>query len=118
MSARGATPAEAVGHLLKKPKFSRKINYSAVETLFKSPAAISKIGKAPMSSWDDTDGLHVDEEDADREIVHHVTGFGDDAESGAYAASDGYGGHSVGGGEEDGIGEDEYYDDGAYQEEV
>ncbi|KAG8845069.1 transcription factor TFIIIB subunit brf1 [Tulasnella sp. 330] len=122
MSARGATPAEAVGHLLKKPKFSRKINYSAVETLFKSPVAISKIGKAPMSSWDDagdTTNLQIDEEDADREIVHHVAGFGDDegAESGVYAVGEGYGGQSAGG-EEDGIGEDEYYDDGGYQEEV
>ncbi|KAG9006587.1 transcription factor TFIIIB subunit brf1 [Tulasnella sp. JGI-2019a] len=111
MSARGATPAEAVGHLLKKPKFSRKINYSAVETLFKSPAAISKIGKAPMSSWDDA-SLQVDEEDADREIVHHLTSFGDDT------GAESYGVHGIGGGEEDGIGEDEYYDDGGYQEEV
>lgn len=124
MSARGATPAESVGHLLKKPKYSRKINYNAVATIFKSPAAISKIGKAPMSSWDQEDGDWQGEEKDDQDAMETIDPDTDvgSVTSRVYNASDGdgYGGGGVGhdGDGSDYYGQDDFYDDGGYQEEV
>ncbi|KAG8984229.1 transcription factor TFIIIB subunit brf1 [Tulasnella sp. 427] len=114
-TARGATPAEAVGHLLQKKKFSRKINYDAVKNLFAPPSSSDRPSKkSRLFGYND---LAVDEDKDDEEGQGGMSTIDPDPDfEGARGYTSGYSGG--GDGDEGVYAGDDYYDDGGYQEEV
>jgi len=102
-TARGATPAESVGHLLQKKTFSRKINYDAVKNLFKGkPTAFvvpfaSPFSRAIEALWEDRGeevvGVVDDEEKDDApglEMIDPDPDQDQDADVSEYYGDDGY----------------------------
>ncbi|KAG8924921.1 transcription factor TFIIIB subunit brf1 [Tulasnella sp. 419] len=109
-TAQGATPAEAVGHLLKKKKFSRKINYEAVKSLFKNPSStpltLEEEDKDDDEKVDDDHGLIQMDDVIDEGAVDDGQFFRrDDIHEFTHADDKFYG-------------EDDYYDESGYQEEI
>ncbi|KIO26879.1 hypothetical protein M407DRAFT_23824 [Tulasnella calospora MUT 4182] len=119
-TARGATPAEAVGHLLQKKKFSRKINYDAIKNLFKS-SSDRPSKKSKLYGFDDSVVGFDNDEDKDDEAGGMSTIDPDpDFEGASIHTERGYAsGYSGGGDGDDSMyANDDYYDDGGYEEEV
>ncbi|KAG8907038.1 transcription factor TFIIIB subunit brf1, partial [Tulasnella sp. 417] len=122
-TARGATPAESVGHLLQKKKFSRKINYDAIKNLFKSSASSDRPSKkSKLYGFDDSIIGFDNDEDKDDDAGGMSTIDPDpDFEGTSEVQTErGYAsGYSGGGDGDDSMyANDDYYDDGGYQEEV
>ncbi|KAG8949011.1 transcription factor TFIIIB subunit brf1 [Tulasnella sp. 424] len=121
-TARGATPAESVGHLLQKKKFSRKINYDAIKNLFKS-SSDRPSKKSKSYGLDDSLVGFDNDEDKDDEAGGGMSTIDPDPDfegTSEVHTEKGYAsGYSGGGDGDDSMyANDDYYDDGGYQEEV
>jgi hypothetical protein len=101
-----------VGHLLQKKTFSRKINYDAVKNLFKTPAPGNRLTVGFESDSAFGVGSTVDDEEKDDEGGLSTI----DPEPEPERSFQSYEG--AGDGFDTSFIQDEYYDDGGYEEEV